>query len=100
MVSGASGRKRNLLPLPGTRSCASESNASSRFKANTSAERSPCRSIKPTMANSREVRKLDQKRETSFTESGTMLRLGTFTRNRLIATRGRPRPIGLRHKKA
>ena len=35
MVSGASGRKRSLLPLPRTRTCASESNASSRFKANT-----------------------------------------------------------------
>jgi len=52
------------------------------------------------MAKSREVRKLDQKRATSSTESGTMLRLGTFTRNRLIATRGRPRPIGLRRKNA
>ena len=47
-----------------------------------------------------QVRKLDQKRATSSTESGTMLRLGAFTRNRLIATRGRPRPIGLRCKKA
>ena len=33
-------------------------------------------------------------------ESGTMLRLGTFTRSRLMSARGRPRPIGLRRKKA
>src|SRR5438552_2529436 len=85
MLSGASGRKRSLLPLPRTRSCASSSNTSSRFKAITSAERSPCRSIKPTMAKSREVRKLDQKRATSFTESGTMLCLGTLTRSRWFA---------------
>ena len=52
------------------------------------------------MAKSREVRKLDQKRATSSTDSGTMLRLGIFTRNRLMASRGRPRPIGLRRKKA
>jgi len=52
------------------------------------------------MAKSREVRKLDQKRDTSFTESGTMLRFGTFTRNRLMAIRGRPRPMGFRCKNA
>jgi hypothetical protein len=52
------------------------------------------------MAKSREVRKLDQKRATSSTESGTMLCLGTFTRSRLITTRGRERPIGLRRKNA
>ena len=28
------------------------------------------------------------------------LRLGTFTRSRLISTRGRPRPIGMRRKNA
>src|SRR5438876_313733 len=77
--SGASGRKRGLLPLPRTRNCASESNTSSSFKPNTSAERSPCRSIKPTMAKSRAVRKLDQKRATSSTDSGTRLRLGTLS---------------------
>jgi hypothetical protein len=100
MVSGASGRKRSLLPLPRTRTCASESNASSRFKANTSADRNPCKSIKPTMAKSRAVRKLDQKRATSSTDSGTMLRLASFTRTRLIIILGRPRPIGPRRKKA
>ncbi len=63
-------------------------------------DRSPCRSIKPTMAKSRVVRKLNQKRATSSTESGTRWRLGAFTRSRLIATRGRPRPIGLRRKNA
>src|ERR1700674_5653062 len=41
------------------------------------------------MARSRVVRKLDQKRATSLTESGTMLSFGTFTRSRLRATRGR-----------
>ena len=51
------------------------------------------------MAKSRAVRKLDQKRATSSTERGTMLRLGSFTRNLLMATRGRPRPMGLRCKK-
>jgi len=51
------------------------------------------------MAKSREVRKLDQKRATSSTESGTMLRLGTFTRSRLIATRGRQGPSAFRRKK-
>src|SRR2546427_6331178 len=44
-----------------------------------------------SMAKSRAVWKLDQKRATSFTESGTMLCLGTFTRSRLRAIRGRPR---------
>ena len=52
------------------------------------------------MAKSRAVRKLDQKRATSFTESGTILRLGTFTRSRLIATCRRPRPMGFRCKNA
>ena len=52
------------------------------------------------MAKSREVRKLDQKWATSFTESGTILRLGTLTRSRLIACRGRARPMGPRRKKA
>ena len=99
MVSGASGEKRSLLPLPRTRSWLSESKMSSRFKASTSADRSPCRSINPTMAKSRAVRKLAQKRATSSTDSGTMQRLGSFTRNRLTASRGRPRPMGLRCKK-
>jgi len=49
-----------LLPLPGTRSCASDSNTSSRFNAMTSAERRPCRSISPTIARSRALRKLRQ----------------------------------------
>jgi hypothetical protein len=52
------------------------------------------------MARSRVVRKLDQKRATSLTESGTMLSFGIFTRSRLMATHARPRPIGLRRKKA
>jgi hypothetical protein len=56
-------------------------------------------SIKPTMARSRAVWKLAQKRATSSTESGTMLSRGSFTRSLLIATRGRPRPIGLRCRK-
>ena len=50
------------------------------------------------MARSREVRKLDQKRATSSTDNGTMLRLEVFTRKRLIARRGLPSPIGLRRK--
>jgi hypothetical protein len=52
--------------------------------------------IKPTIAKSRAVRKLDQKRATSFTERGTTLGLGAFTRSRLTASRGRPRPMGPR----
>jgi hypothetical protein len=40
-------------------SCASESKTCSGFKAGTSAERSPCKSIKPTMAKSRAVWKLE-----------------------------------------
>ena len=46
------------------------------------------------MARSREVRKLDQKRATSSTDSGTMVRLGVFTRKRLKAGRGLPMPSG------
>ena len=68
MVSGARGRKRILLPLPRTRICAFGSSTSSRLSAMTSLERRPCNSIRPTMAKSREVRKLDQKRATSSTE--------------------------------
>src|ERR1035437_8091326 len=62
MASGARGRKRGLLPLPGTRICASGNRRSSLFRSLTSCDRSPCNSIKPTMAKSREVRKLDQNR--------------------------------------
>ena len=50
----------------------------------------------PTMARSREVRKLDQKRATSSTDSGTIVRLGCFTRKRLMAIGGLPRPSGPR----
>ena len=64
-------------------SAPSESSRSSRFRSSTSCERSPCSSIRPTMAKSREVRKLDQNRATSSTDNGTMVRLGVFTRNRL-----------------
>ena len=53
-------------------------------------------SIKPTMAKSRAVRKLDQKRATSSTERGTMVSLGSLTRSLLSSNLGRPRPIGLR----
>ena len=38
------------------------------------------------MARSREVRKLDQNRATSSTDSGVMVRLGVLTRNRLVVT--------------
>ena len=48
------------------------------------------------MARSRVVRKLDQNRATSSMESGTMLRFGSLTRNRLIAQRGLAKPIGRR----
>ncbi len=99
MVSGARGSKRNLFPLPRTRSCPSESSTSSRFKAITSAERSPCISIRPTMARSRAFRKLDQKRATSSTERGTTLSLGSRTLSLLSSNLGRPRPIGLRCRK-
>jgi hypothetical protein len=51
------------------------------------------------MAKSRVLRKLDQKRATSSTDKGTMWRLGALTRSRLMTTRGRPKPIGLRRKK-
>jgi ribokinase len=37
--------------------------------------------IRPTIAKSREVRKLDQKRATASTASGTIKRLGVFTRS-------------------
>ena len=37
--------------------------------------------------------KLDQKRDTSSTDSGTTARLGVLTRNRLVANRGRLRPM-------
>ena len=89
---------RVLLPLPRTRICASESSKSSRFRSSTSRDRSPCSSISPTMARSREVRKLDQNRATSSTDNGTMVRLGVFTRNRLKAGRGLPKPIGARRQ--
>src|SRR5215831_5147761 len=93
MDSGASGRKRSLLPLPRTRSWASESKTSSGFKANTSAERSPWRIIKPTMARSRAVRKLDQKRATSSIDSGTIWRLADLTRIRLTDSTPHPKAI-------
>jgi hypothetical protein len=69
---------------------------SSRFRSRTSWERSPCNSINPTIAKSREVRKLDQNRATSSTDNGDMVRLGVFTRNLLKASRGLPMPIGAR----
>ena len=55
-------------------------------------DRSPCSSISPTMARSREVRKLDQNRATSSTDSGTMVRLGVLTRNRLTPAAVWPSP--------
>jgi len=96
---GARGSKRSLFPLPRTRSCTSENSTSSRFKAITSAERSSCISIRPTMARSRAFRKLDQKRATSSTERGTTLSLGSRILSRLSSNLGRPRPIGLRCRK-
>ena len=45
-------------------------------------------SIKPTMAKSRALRKLDQKRATSSTERGTMVSLGSLTRSLLSSNRG------------
>ena len=72
---------RIFLPLPWTRICESGIWTSSRLSAKTSHDRKPCSNIRPTMAKSREVRKLDQKRATSSTDSGTMTRLGVFTRN-------------------
>ena len=75
-MSEANGRQRVLLPLPRTRICDADSKTSSQFKAMTSLERSLCRSIRPTMAKSREVRKVDQKRATSSTERGRMITFG------------------------
>src|SRR5215831_7123042 len=83
---------RGLLPLPGTRSCASGKSRSSRFRSLTSCDRRPSKSIKPTMAKSREVWKLDQNRATSSTDNGTMVRLGSLTRSRLRRLRSRPGP--------
>ena len=80
--------------LPWTRISASGNNTSSQLRAITSRERRPCSNISPTMAKSREVRKLDQNRATSFTERGTMVRLASLTRKRLRAGTGRPRPMG------
>ena len=54
---------------------------------------SPSKIIRPTMARSRVVRKLDQNRATSSIDSGTMLRLASLTRTRLIAQRGLPNPL-------
>src|SRR5271169_766551 len=48
----------------------------------------------PTMARSREVRKLDQNRATSSSDKGVIVRFGVLTRNRLRASRGLPMPIG------
>jgi hypothetical protein len=64
-----------LLPLPSTRIFDSEGKTSSQFNAMTSFKRSPCRFMRPTMAKSREVRKLDQKRATSSTDRGITMRL-------------------------
>src|ERR1035441_4094654 len=55
MVSGARGNQRSLFPLPCTRICDSENSRFSRSRASTSQERRPSRSIKPTMAKSREI---------------------------------------------
>ena len=70
-----------------------------RVQSMTSFERSPCRSIRATMAKSREVRKLDQKRATSSTDRGITMRLGSLTRNRLSVGRGRSKPNGERRQK-
>jgi protein tyrosine/serine phosphatase len=50
------------------------------------------------MAKSREVRKLDQKRDTSSTDRGITMRLGSFTRSRLRDERGRLEPSGERRQ--
>src|ERR1017187_8717832 len=94
MVSGASGKQRGLPPLPRTRICVSDSSRSSRFSASTSHERRPSKSIRPTMAKSREVRKLAQKCATSSTDNGTMTRCGVFTRKRLKAEDERSLCVG------
>ena len=43
---------------------------------------------------------LGEKRATSSMESGTMLRLGSLTRNLLIAQRGLAKPTGRRRRYA
>jgi hypothetical protein len=58
-------------------------------------DRRPSKSIKPTMAKSREVRKLDQNRHLIHRE-GTLARLGSLPRRRLSAGSGLPRPAGAR----
>src|SRR5262252_18669 len=56
--SGARGRMRPLLPLPWMRIWASGSSTSSRLRSSTSRERNPWSNIRPTIARSREQRKL------------------------------------------
>src|ERR1019366_6024307 len=68
-----------LLPLPRTRICDSQIWTSSRLRAKTSHDRKPCSNIRPTMARSRDGRKLDQKRATASTDNGTTTRLGVLT---------------------
>ena len=92
---GGQGEQAQLVAFPRTRSWPSENSTSTRFKAMISTERSPCRSMRPTIARSRAERKLDQNRATSSTERGTILRRGSRTRNLLMATRARPSPMGL-----
>jgi len=74
--------KSQVNPLPVNSALAPIYSFSLVFVGKTNAE---CNSISPTMAKSREVRKLDQKRATSSTDRGMTMRLGSFTRNRLSA---------------
>src|SRR4029077_13793283 len=90
-ISGGSGTKRFLFPLPWTRIWPSASCKSSSCRARTSQERKPSRSISPTSARSRKVRKLCQNLATSSAESGTMIRRSCLRqRPRATALRGRP----------
>ena len=82
---GSQGQEAGLVSLAADADLRLRERTSSRLRASTSRERRPCSSISPTMARSREVRKLDQNRATSSTESGTMVRLASFTRTRLRA---------------
>ena len=79
MLSGGNGIIRTFPPLPRTRICASLSSRSSNSSANTSHDRNPLSSSKPTIARSRAVRKLRQNRCTCSTLNGSMTRGGTFS---------------------
>jgi len=91
MVSGGKGNTRTLCPLPRTRNCDSASSRSASFRPSTSRERNPFNSISATIARSRAVRKLDQKRATCSTPKGTITRCGTFSfRSAPAVPRGLP----------